>query len=566
MAIRCQGSRLRLDNWTAPPTMPQRTRVYTDRRSIEEREAVVDRGRVVNASGLTRRRLLGLGVGLGVMAACGPLGEQTKQATGTSPSGSQVPSGPLGKVTLAMPTDAKILDPTMDISYTARLPARNMFDALTDVGRDGSLLPALAESWESRDAMTWTFKIREGVKFHNGATLTADDVVWTYQMIAENPKSPNQSYFRTVSKVEKADERTVRVVMKSADAVFPRLMYVVPIVPRADYLAKGPERFAREPVGTGPYKFVNWVKDDHIELEATGLPHFSGTASVKSVIFRTVPSASARIAGLESGELDLVAQLPPPEVPRLQQGKGLRVVLHETNKNVQLGMNATAKPLDDVRVRQAIDLAIDRVAICRDLLRGLGKPTDQASAPSVFGFDTSRPLPRYDPDLARQLLRDAGYGSGLQLDFQWPTDRFAFGPEVAQAVAGYLEKVGIKTKQESMIYTELLPLWLNKKLKQLYMFALSASTMDADIGLTNIYRTFGYWTSPEFEALYAKQRTESDEKERLKLLKQITKVAGDAYPMSWLYTEIGAFGMRDRLEWTPWPDDRIDAVGIRLKA
>lgn len=519
----------------------------------------VKRLKAVTASGMTRREVLGLGVGLGLVAACGPLG----QGGGSTPSSG--PSGPKGTITIAVVTDALTMDPSKDISAASRAVGRNIFDTLTDIKRDGTVGPALAESWASSDAVTWTFKIRDGVKFHNGDPLTVDDVVWTFETIAKDTKSPAATYLKDVSKIEKVGENSVRFVLKSPDAIFAREMYLISIMPRADYLAKGPEKFALAPVGSGPYKFVKWIKDDRLELEAVGSSHFTASPTIKSVVFRPVPSQSSRVAGLESGELDLVALLPPPEVVRLQKVSGLRVQLVESNKNIELGMNAGVKPLDNVKVRQAIDLSIDRAQLTRELLGGLGKPTDQPYAPSVFGFDPKRPLPKYDPDRAKVLLREAGYPDGFEVAFQYPTDRFAFGTEVAQAVAGYLGKVGVRTKQEAMTYSAFFPLWTGKQLKQLFLFALGPVLMDAETGLQNIYRSYGYWSTPEFEALYRKQRATSDEKQRLETLWEITRLAGESYPISWLYTEVAAYGLRDRVEWTPWADDRFDAARMRLK-
>lgn len=510
----------------------------------------------IKIDGLTRRKVLGLGVGLGVVAACSPV---------VSPGASSQVTGPQGTVTIALSTDVLTLDPSKDISAASRTVSRNMFDVLVDIKRDGSLGPALAESWESPDAKTWTFKIRDGVKFHNGDPLTVDDVVWTFQTIFDDAKSPAKAYLNGVTKIEKVGTNAIRFELQNPIAIFPRNASLISIMPKADYTARGPEQFARAPIGSGPYKFVKWVKDDRLEIEATGTAHFTGTAAVKTVVFRPIPSQSARVAGLESGELDIVSLLPPPEALRLQKASGLRVQLVESNKTIYLGMNSTVKPLDDVRVRQAIDLAIDRVALTRDLLSGLGKPTDQANAPSVFGFDPNRPQPKFDPDRAKVLLREAGYPDGFEIAFPYPTDRFAFGSEVAQAVAGYLSKVGIRTKLEGMQYSAFFPLWTGKKLTALHLFALGPSIMDADIGLSNIYRTYGYWTSPEWEALYQKQRATGDEKQRLQLLHQITTLAGQSFPMSWLYTEVAAYGLRNRVEWTPWADDRFDAVSVKLK-
>ncbi len=475
--------------------------------------------------------------------------------------------GPAGRITVALSTDLSTLDPSKDVSAIGVTVFKNLFDQLTDIRADGSVGPLLARSWESKDAVTWLFKLREGVKFHNGQAVTVDDVLWTFEAVMNDPKSPVRSYTATIDKIEKVDERTIRFVTKHPYAPFPRHVSLISILPREAYQAMGAEQFARKPIGCGPYRVVNWVRGDRLELEAAGA-HFNGAANIKTVVFRPVPSESSRLSALESGDLDIVALLPPPEVPRLRKVAGVRVELVESNRNLFIGMNEKARPLDHPKVRQAIDLAIDREQITRELLGGLGKPVGQPVASAVFGFDPSLQPTKHDPQRARQLLREAGVADGLELDLQYPTNRYTFGTEVAQAVAGHLANAGVKVKLEGMEFAALFPLWMGKKLKGLYLFGFGPSIMDADLVLGFLYdsKGKGYWTSPEVDSLIQKQRGQADEQARLRTIHEIWNLSGQHVPISWLYTEVQSYGIRDRIIWKPRTDERFNMAEARLKS
>lgn len=523
-------------------------------------------------------RLAGLG-SVGLLAACSqaaPATEKLSVPTAGPPQAASPVAQPspatasgaaTGKVTVALSSDVLTLDPSKDISPISLNIFKNVFDQLTDIRPDGSVGPQLAESWDSPDAVTWTFKLRADAKFSDGKPVTVDDVLGTYQAIMQDEKSPAREYTSVIDKMEKVDERTIRFVTKYPYAPFPRWVSLLSIVPQSTYRAMGAEQFARKPVGSGPYTVVNWVKDDHLELAANP-QYWGGVPPIKSVIFRPVTNEASRTAGLESGDLDLVALIPPPEVPRLQRTSGLHVSLVASNRNLFLGFNTNTKPLDNVKVRQAIDCAINRDQICSQLLGGMGKPVGQPVAEGVFGYDPSIAPTAYDPERARRLLGEAGFPNGFDIDMQYPSNRYAFGNEVAQAVAAQLANVGIRVKLEAMEYAAFFPLWTGKQLRAIYLFAFGPSIMDADLPLSSLYSSGGrvYWTSPEVDELFKRQRGQANDAERAQTISQIWKISQDQVPYCWLYTEIQAYGIRDRLEFTPRKDERFNMKDARLKS
>jgi peptide/nickel transport system substrate-binding protein len=462
------------------------------------------------------------------------------------------------RVVVAQSSDTLTLDPSVDTSPISLNLFKNIYDQLTDIKADGSVGPLLASSWESsEDAKVWTFTIKPNVKFHDGSALTIDDVVWSFTKIMADKKSPVAAYLAGVEKVEADGADKVKFTLKTPFAPFDRQVSLISILPQKIYEERGAS-FAQNPVGSGPYKVVKWVKDDRIELEAFADYH-GGKVKYQQVVFRPVPSESARTAALLSGELDIVPILPPAFMETLATREGIRVEKVQSNRVVYLGFDVNVAPLDNVKLRQAIDFAIDRDALTKQLLRGLGAPVGQIVAPVTFGYDPSIKPTAYDPEKAKQLVAESGY-KGEPILFQYPNNRYAFGQEVAQAAAGYLRAVGINVDLQGMEYSAFFPLWLNKKLNGMHMFAFGPSIMDAELPLRSLYETGparAYWSNEEVNSLIKQQRATADPAARKKLISQIWKISKENVPYAILYNEIQGYGIRDGIDWQPRPDERL---------
>ena len=463
-----------------------------------------------------------------------------------------------GTIVVAQSSDALTLDPSVDISPISLNIFKNVYDQLTDIGADGSVKPQLAKSWEaSADAKVWTFTIHTNVKFHDGSPLTIDDVVNSFQKIMKDEKSPARAYLVKVASVEKAGEDKVRFTLKAPFAPFDRQVSLISILPTKAYAERGAS-FATNPVGSGPFRVVRWVKDDRIELAANP-DYFRGAPKVATVIFRPVPSESARAAALTSGDLDIVPLLPPSLVERLGTVSGITVSKVDSNRVLYLGFDVTNPLLSNQKLRQAIDHAIDREAITTRLLRGLGKPIGQPVAPVTFGYDPAIKTPAYDVELAKRLVKESGY-NGEPIPFQYPNNRYAFGQEVAQAVQGYLSAVGINLQMQAMEYSAFFPLWAGRKLNSVHMFAFGPSIMDAELPLGSLYESGssrGYWNDRKIDELIAAQRAESDPAKRRAIIGQIWKASAEFVPYSMLYNEVQAYGIRSGVKWQPRPDERL---------
>jgi peptide/nickel transport system substrate-binding protein len=461
-------------------------------------------------------------------------------------------------IVVSQGSDVLTLDPMLDTSPIGINVFRNVFDALTRIDADGSVVPLLAVSWRaSDDTRTWEFTIRTNAKFHDGQPITAEDIVWNFKRLLGEAKSPVRTYISKLTSVEVSAPSTVRFVLSEPFAPFDRQVSLISIISKRAFEEIGAAKFALAPVGSGPFKVVRWVKDDRVELAAFD-GYWAGAPKIKTLIFKPVPSETTRAAALSSGELDVVPILPPALVASLANRRGLTIEKVVSNKVVYVGFDVKNPLLGDVRIRQAVDLAIDRNALTSRLLRGLGKPSGQVVAPVTFGYAADIEPTPFDPARAKQLVAASGY-KGDKIVLQYPNNNLAFGEEVAQAIANYLGQVGINIELQGMEYSAFFPLWANRKLNGMHLFAYGPSIMDAALVIGSLYDSSGrvYWTDPKVDRLAKQQRGERDKDKRRALIGEILRLSKEAVPYAPLYNEIHAYGIQGRVKWTPRPDERL---------
>ncbi len=462
------------------------------------------------------------------------------------------------QIVVAQSSDVLTLDPSIDTSPISLNLFKNIYDQLTDIAADGSVQPQLAIKWEaSADTTDWVFTIRTDAKFHDGQPVTAEDVAWSYKKVLADPKSPVNAYLNNVKSVEARGADKVHFVLNGPFAPWARQVSLISILPQKIYEKMGSTEFAQHPVGSGAYKALAWVKDDKVELEAN-TAYWGGAPQIKKVIFKPVPSEASRVAGLASGELDVVPVLPPAALQRLESAPDVRIERVKSNRVVYFGFDVRNPLFSSVKLRQAIDMSIDREAITGKLLRGLGVPLGQMAAPVTFGYDPAIKPTAYNPTRARELVKESGY-KGEPLPLQFPNNRYAFGSEVVQAAAGYMKEVGINVELQGMEYAAFFPLWAQAKLPNMHMFAFGPSIMDADLPLRDLYgpNARGYWLNDEVQKLMAQERADSHSDKRLESIAKIWKISQENAPYVILYSEIQAYGITTGLKWAPRPDERL---------
>lgn len=316
----------------------------------------------------------------------------------------------------------------------------------------GVLVPALAESWSLTNDTTWVFKLRRGVKFHDGTPFNAQAVKANFDRLYDPAtKSPRAvSRLGMIGAVEVVDELTVRFVTKFpySPLGFSLAASAASAIASPAALTKfGLQDYSRNPVGTGPFKFREWVANDHITFIAND-EYWDGRPYLDEVIYRFVPDAATRGVQLQSGEVDMVLYPEPAGIPALVADQRLTVVKVPQDVEFYLGMTHTLKPFDDLRVRQAVSYAIDTKTIQERIAVNVSQPLKSFMPPTVWGFNENVKSYPYNPEQAKRLLAEANV-SNLDLELWHPTGRYPVDKQVAEAVQQYLRAVGINVALRS---------------------------------------------------------------------------------------------------------------------
>jgi peptide/nickel transport system substrate-binding protein len=320
----------------------------------------------------------------------------------------------------------------------------HIYDALVDfTGPDLTLRPMLATRWENPNPTTWRFHLRRGVKFHNGDPLTAEDVKFTIDTQLANKGGTINAYLGATEAARVVDPYTIEITTKTP---FPALLFNltrVHILPRA-YDKIGADAFAAKPIGSGPYRFVEWQRGQRIVLDVNG-EYWGGQPTPKRLVFRPIVDPSTRAAELRAGGVDIISNPPIPQVKELSAGDTM-VVTVPGARVIAYPINTLQKPLNDVRIRRALNHAVDRETIVKSLLQGFGKATGQPFTTGWLGYDPEiKPYP-YDPAQARRLLAEAGYPTGFEVTWNISTGAFLADKEIAEAASAMLGQVGIRAR------------------------------------------------------------------------------------------------------------------------
>lgn len=472
-----------------------------------------------------------------------------------------------GKDTLviAQTGDATTLDPhNHNNSFTYNV-SLNINETLFQRSSDLEIKPLLATSYKLVNTLTWEFKLREGIRFHNGEVFDAASVKLSLERMADPKNKLIMTILQVIDKVEIIDNYTARVITKQP---FPllreRLTSAGGMLPPKYFQEKGPAIFAMNPVGTGPYKFVRWVKDDHIQLEANE-KYWRGAPRIKKVKFLPIPEDTTRVSGLQTQELDLIANI-PPSLSRLMDWKGRSFVSKVPSIRVAYVAFNTTKggPVADKRVRQAIAQAVNMESIIRKVLDGNGILLAFNFSKEQFGYDQSiKPYP-YNPEQAKKLLAEAGYAKGFDFILHSPVTR----KEVGEAIVGDLQKIGINAsfrgyefgtftskRTHHEFYPAVLESWGNTQFDVTGTIAYTLRTGEA----------YSDYSNPELDILIDRGRTTMDAKERQKIHFAACKLIHQEVPTCLNYQQIDIYGVSERLNWKTRADERLYVFDMSFK-
>ena len=499
-----------------------------------------------------------------VVVACAPPAAPTAAApTAAAPAAAAATAAaPSGKVVIARSGDINQMDPHITFWFSDAGFHLSLYDGLVHRDNDLSLKPGLAESWRNQAPTEWVFTLRSGVTFQNGEPFDASAVKSNIDDAIKRQKDP---MFGTLSGAEVVNERTVKITTKAADPLLPaRLTNLVMYAPK--YFAQvGPEEFVKKPVGTGPFKFVERVKDSHVTLEAN-TNYWRGAPKIKDLIWRVIPEASTRLAALRAGEVDVISGLPNESADTVNRTQGLKAVGAPSTRPQFVMMfpgspEAGGQEIKDVRVRQAINYATNVDSIIANILGGKATRIAGITPTSLDGYDASvKPYP-YDPVKAKQLLTEAGFPNGFPLTMFVPSGRYIKGEDVTQAIAADLGKVGIRAQVRPIESGTIFKLRDDRKIAPLFLFAWGSNLGDAgEIPLAILHSTSlnAVYSSPALDRLLNEAGTTIDAAARKQTLSKLQELVKDEAPFLFLYTNEELYGVSTKLVgWKPRPDDRI---------
>ena len=440
------------------------------------------------------------------------------------------------------------LDPHFHVIGSNAALARNLFDGLVNQDDSQRIIPGLAESWRAIDATTWEFRLRDGVRFHDGSPVTAEDVAASLRRVPSVRNSPSSflPFVRPITGMEVVDARTIRLRTATPFPLMANSLSRIAIMPRASETAETSDLNAgRGLIGSGPFRLIRHAQGDRVEMAATDPQN-----PWQRVSFRFVTNDAARVAGLLAGDLDLIEQVPTADSARLRADARVAVASAASNRVMYLHPDqdrdrtpfATARdgsaiqnPFRDARVRQALSLAIDRAALVARIMDGEGTPAGQFVPDGYFGHVPALRAPAQDLSAARRLLAEAGLPNGFALTLHASNDRYPNDDKVAQALAQMWTRAGIQTQvvvqPGNIFFTR-----ASARDYTLIMGGAAAETGEASSVMRPLLATFdtargdgsgnrGRYSNPEFDRLLREALATVEDAAREALLRQATQVA-----------------------------------------
>ena len=457
-------------------------------------------------------------------------------------------------LTIAATSDSVSLSPHDTNDQPSARVMRQIYDTLLVQNEELDLEPGLAESWTQIDELTWDFNIRPGVVFHNGDTLTASDVAFTLNRLRDpEVAAPGAFILGFVDTIEAVDELTVRITTRNPFT--PLLSHVAhtatSILNERAVTEAGEDYGTAVVVGTGPFKFVEWQIASQIILERND-DWWGGEVLPERVVFRPIAEGTVRAIELEAGAVDIAYGLEPRDAMRARANPDLVMAEVQTLATSYVGFNAQKAPFDDVRVRQAINFAVDVEPMIDAILEGFGGVATSPISDMVFGANTDLEPYTYDPEQARQLLAEAGVGDGFSTTL-WTNDN-PIRIQIAEIMQAQLGEVGIDVEIQVLEWSTYLE-DTAAGAHDMFILGWVTVTGDADYGLYALFHSsqFGsagnrtFWSSDRVDELLDLGRSEADLDLREAYYLEAQEIIAEEAPWVFLYTQIEANSMQSNV-------------------
>ena len=469
-----------------------------------------------------------------------------------------------GSLTIAQAVEPPGMDPSTGVSTAIpRMVYSNVLEGLVKIDRNGKIVPALAKGYKiSKDGKEYTFVLKKGVKFHDGKPFDAEDVKYTFERLMD-PKAgiAHPEYYKDIDAVQVVDSHTIKVKLKSVNSMF--LFNLA----RGDSIIvnkQAVDKLKSEPVGTGPFKLVEWARGDHITLTKFEDYHKKGIPYLDKVTFKFIGDPSAQIASLKAGDIDAIAyDVSPENALLLEKDPKFKVLNGYTTSKVVLSTNNSKKPFTDVKVRRAMAHAIDRSALIKGAMSGYGVPIGTHMDPgNPFYMDLTSTYP-FNPEKAKQLLTDAGYPNGFEAVIKLP-ERYAYAKRSGEIIADMLSQVGIKLKIELTEWGQ----WIDRVFKNAdYDLTVIGHGEPFDISIYANPKYYFRYDSPRFQETLKKAEMEADPKVREKLYIACQKIITEDAVNGFLFVMPSIPTMKKEVMnwWKDYPMTAVDVTEVWIQ-
>jgi len=486
---------------------------------------------------------------------------------------------------LAMSSPPTSMDPHFFLAYANANVSAHMFDTMTMRDPDSRIIPGLAESWKQVDDLTWEFKIRKGVKFHDGSELTTEDVTWSLDRPATIQNSPGKFdvYTKAIVNKKVIDRYTIQLTTAQPYPLMLSDLAAIFIVQKKATQGLASDDFAQGKgmIGTGPFKFVSYARDDRVEMVRNN-DYWGPKPAWEKVTLRFIPNPATRLAALLSGDVQAIENVPPPDLPKVRSDPKLSFFSKISHRVIYLffdakrdkspyvttrdGQPMDKNPLKDARVRLAISMAINRQGIKDHLMEGLSEPTNNLVPSTLFGYDPNLKTVKFDPEGARKLLAEAGYPNGFGVTLHTPNNRYVNDEKIAETIAQNLTRIGLVTKVVAMPMAT----YSSKGIKHEWSFGLSgwgaqtgevSSSLRALLACEDNKKGFGTYNwgeycNPKMDVVLEKAIATVDDNERAGLLQQATEIAINDGGIIPIHLQVTTWATQKGIVYVPRTDER----------
>ncbi|WP_107724544.1 ABC transporter substrate-binding protein [Desmospora activa] len=491
--------------------------------------------------------------------------------------------------------DSTMLDPSLVTDGESFIVTENVFNGLLGFEKDSmEVVPALAESWEeSDDGKTWTFQLREGVKFHDGTDFNADAVVFNFERWAKQELLPTEKdayiYYGSmfggyegdeghiIESVTALDETTVQFKLKEPQGPFLANLAMSPFGLASPTAVKGdPKKFAENPVGTGPFKFESWKKGDTITVVKNEDYWEEGLPKLDKVIFQSIPDNSARLTALQSGDIDIMDGLNPDDSETVSANDQFQLYERPPMNVGYLAFNVEKEPFKDRKVRQALNHAVNKEGLIKSFYGGKAEPATNPMPPSIWGFNQDIEGYEYDLEKAKELLEEAGYKDGFEVEFHAmpaPRPYMPDGRKIAEYIQADFEKIGVKTKIVSPEWTTYLE-ETNQGKHDMALLGWTGDNGDPDNFLYVLLdkdnarkpaNNIAFYKSDKLHDILIKAQRETDQDKRSELYQEAQEIINNDAPWVPLVYANPTLAAQSNVEgFTPHPkgSDKLKEVDI----